>query len=488
MKILLIFPRISFENPPSYTNPKLGLMYLSSFLKKNGYKDIKIIDLDLITWNFNTFCKKVYEYAPDLVGIQCMSTNLESAYRICRFVRNTLKNTKIVLGGPHFNSNPEDIFNYFDIDFVVQREGEKTLLELVQSLDEPSHYKNIRGLIFRDMDGSIVKNGFRELNQELDSLPFPDYDDLYEGHPFYGPPYSRTGNMVSLMTSRGCPFHCSFCDVSNIHGIKVRTRSVENVIEEIKFLQKKYYVNEFLFKDSNFHMDKKWVDEFSDKVISNNMKISFFANYRVEVVSDDYAEPLKRAGCSLIFCGIESINPKVQEILGKRTSINQIIKANDTIKKHRIKRLYSFMFGSPMDTVETLKSYIDFAIKTDPFLISIGPTTAFPGTALYNYALEHKLLRDPKWFYAFLSPKIDDPYPGRMMMEHLSPAKVNEYIRLAYVKFYLRPNKIAEFLKYFGLRRFISSAAMKFFSVMKRTTSFTPVYRDRFHFGSNKRK
>ena len=174
MKILLIFPRVSFESSPSYTNPKLGLMYLSSFVKKHGYNDTKIIDLELVPWGFDDFCKKVYEYSPDLVGIQCMSTNLESTYRICRFVRENLKNTKIVLGGPHFNTNPEDIFNYFDIDFVARGEGEKTFLELVQSLNEPSHYKNIKSLVLRDTDGSVVKNEYRELNQELDDLPFTD--------------------------------------------------------------------------------------------------------------------------------------------------------------------------------------------------------------------------------------------------------------------------------------------------------------------------
>lgn len=79
MKILLIYPRISFKNPPAYTNPKLGLMYLSSYIKKHGYKDIKIIDLELVSWSFDTFCKKVKDYSPDLIGIQCMSTNLESA-------------------------------------------------------------------------------------------------------------------------------------------------------------------------------------------------------------------------------------------------------------------------------------------------------------------------------------------------------------------------------------------------------------------------
>ncbi|MEM3000957.1 MAG: radical SAM protein [Candidatus Nitrosocaldus sp.] len=474
MKILLIYPRKSFESAPSYTNPKLGLMYLSSYVKKYGYKNIKIIDLDLVPWSFNTFCQKVVEYAPDIIGIQCLSISLEATYKICRFVRESLSNTKIVLGGPHFNSNPEEIFNYFDIDFVVHGEGEKTFLELVQSIRETSHYKNIKGLVFRNADGTVVKNERRELNHELDDLPFPDYEDLYEGQPFYSHPYSETGRMITMMTSRGCPFRCAFCDTPNIHGTKVRTRSVDNVLDEIKFLQKKYRVREFSFKDSNFHMSKKWVSEFADKIKQNNMDISFFANYRVDVINDGYAEPLKQAGCSLVFCGIESTDPVVQKLLGKNTSMEQMLRADESFKKYGIKRLYSFMFGSPGDTEESLKSSIDFAIKTNPFLILIQPTTAFPGTALYDYAVKHNLLKNPKWFYSFLLPKVDDPFPGRMMMEHLPPEKVNKYIRHAYIKFYLRPVKVYELLKYFKLKRFVTAIAMKFFSFVKNVKSMTP--------------
>ncbi len=473
MKILLISPRISFESPPVYTNPKLGLMYLSSYLKKHGYNDIKIIDLELVPWSFDIFCRKVKEYLPDLVGIQCMSTNLASTYRICKFVRENLGDTKIVLGGPHFNSNPEDIFNYFDIDFVVRGEGEKTFLELVQSLREPSHFKNIKSLVFRNSDGSVVKNEYRELIHELDDLPFPDYDDLYEGTPFCRHPYSKTGRMVTMITSRGCPFRCAFCDTPNIHGTKVRTRSVDNVLDEMKLLQKKYGVNEFSFKDSNFSMSKKWVQEYADKIRQEDINISYFANYRFEVINDEYVEPLKQSGCSLIFSGIESTDPSVKEILGKSTSMEQMLRADESIKKYNIKRLYSFMFGSPGDTEESLRSYIDTAIEIDPFIMLVSPTMAYPGTALYDYALKHNLLRDPKWFYSFLSPKVDDPFQARMMMDHLPPETVDKYVRLAYMKFYLRPNKVYEYLKYFGLRRFTSAIAMKFFAYVKKQVFYT---------------
>ena len=477
MKILLIFPRVSFESPPSYTNPKLGLMYLSSYVKKHGYKNTKIIDLELVPWSFDTFCKKVYEYSPDLVGIQCMSTNLQSTDRICRFVRENLKDTKIVLGGPHFNTDPEDIFNYFDIDFVVRGEGEKTFLELLQSLHEPSHYKNIKSLVFRDSDGSVVRNDYRELNYELDDLPFPDYDDLYEGHPACEHPYSKTGRMFTLTTSRGCPFRCAFCDTPNIHGVRVRTRSVDNVLDEMQLLQNKYGISEFSFKDSNFSMSKKWVREYADKVAIRDMNISYFANYRFEVINDEYLEPLKESGCSLIFSGVESTDPVVKEILGKTTSMDQLRRADASIKKYGIKRLYSFMFGSPGDTEETMQSYIDFAIKTDPFIMLVAPTMAFPGTALYEYAIEHNLLRDPKWFYSFLKPGNDDPFQARMMMDDLPPHVVDKYIKNAYLKFYLRPSKIYEYLTYYGLKRFTSAIAMKFFSFLNKYHPFTATYK-----------
>jgi radical SAM superfamily enzyme YgiQ (UPF0313 family) len=477
MQILLICPRVSFENPPAYTNPKLGLMCLSAYIKRYGYKDVKIIDLELVPWNFETFCRHVIDYSPDLVGIQCMSTNLESAYRICRFVRESLKNAKIVLGGPHFNSRPEDVFKYFDIDFVVQGEGEETFLELVQSMGEISHYKNIKGLVFRDVDGLVVRNEIRELNHKLDDLPFPDYADLYEGTPFCAHPYSKTGRMMTLMTSRGCPFRCAFCDTPNIAGTKVRTRSVENVLDELKIMQRKYGVSEFSFKDSNFNISKKWVREFADKVTRQNMDMSYFANYRFEVLNESFVEPLKQSGCSLIFSGVESTDPFVKEVLGKPTPMDQICRADAAIKKYDIKNLYSFMFGSPGDTEESLEANIEFAIEINPFLILVQPTMAFPGTELYDYAIKHNMLSDPKWFYSFLSPAEEDPFQARIIMDHLPPEKVDKFIRRCYMKFYLRPSKVLEFVRYYKLRRFSSEIALKFFSFMKKIDPFALAYK-----------
>jgi len=242
-------------------------------------------------------------------------------------------------------------------------------------------------------------------------------------------------------------------------------------------LQKKYGINEFSFKDSNFSMSKKWVREYADKVASRNIDISYFANYRPEVITDEYVQPLKESGCSLIFSGIESIDPKVKEILGKNTSMEQMLKADDSIKKYNIKRLYAFMFGSPGDTEETIRSYIDFAIETDPFIMLVAPTMAFPGTALYDYAVQHNLLKDPKWFYSFLTPDSEDPYQARMMMEHLPPETVDKYVRLAYMKFYLRPRKIIEYMKYYKFRRFTSAIALKFVSFVNKCHPFTSTYK-----------
>jgi len=468
MKILLIYPRISFSEYPAYTNAKLGLMYLSSYLKKNGFKEVQVIDLDLVHWNYQTFCTKLREYAPDIVGIQCMSPNLESVYTICTFIRNDLKKTKIVLGGPHFNSNPAEIFDYFDIDFVVHGEGEKTLLELAQSIHDSLDYRNIDGLLYRDKNGEIIQNRPRALNYDLDSLPFPDYGDLYDGHAFYGPPYSKTGKMASMMTTRGCPFNCSFCDVYNIHGNTARTRSVENVIEEIKMLKNRYGVTEFFFKDSNFNLDEKWVAEFSDNVLRNDLKISFFVNYRIEMISDSLVKLLQKAGCTLIFCGVESITPNVQTVLRKHMSVDKILQANNIIKKYGIKSLFSFMFGSPNDTEETLIENINFAIKSDPFIAVFTPTTVFPGTYLYDYAVKHNLLADHKWYFSFLNTNDKkDLYQGRIQLDNLPPEKVGKYIQYAFRKFYLRPKKIIEFLRFFSLRQFFFTIVAKYHSVIK---------------------
>ena len=154
-----------------------------------------------------------------------------------------------------------------------------------------------------------------------------------------------------------------------------------------------------------------------------------------------------------------------------------MMRADASIRKFDIKRLYSFMYGSPGDTEEALRSYTDFAIKMDPFIFLVQPTMAFPGTALYEYAIEHNLLNDPKWFYSFLSPNSDDPFQARIMSKDLSPEIVDKYVKQAYLKFYLRPSKVYEYLKYYSLERFTSAIAMKFFSFLNKNHSFKATYR-----------
>jgi len=356
--------------------PHVGLGYIASVLRSNGVS-VKILDVavsnrrevdDFLNQSFN------------LVGITTTSATYDKALKIADEVKVRNPTTKVVLGGPHIGIAMEKSLDRSSvIDYAVYGEGEYTLLELVRLLETGNHstekLQRICGLIFRDE--SIVLTEPRPWIRNLDSLPFPAWD-LF--------PIERYDQHV-LLTSRGCPFNCSFCAVPILWGRHWRARSVSNVVDEVRWVISTFGKKPFYIADDNFTMDTDRIESFCDEIRSLNIQW-FCQGVRAERVTKAMLKKMKDAGCIGIALGVESADPMVLKNIDKGETVEDIEKAVTMIRDTDINIHGLFMIGNIGDTYNTIKKSIDFAINQSFTTFDFYLALPYPQTKLWNYVEE----------------------------------------------------------------------------------------------------
>jgi len=452
MKVLLI-------NPPSTaTNPvlPLGLAYLAATLE--AYQmPVDVIDAWAEGYSFEELGTEVAKRAPDIVGITMMSPIYASAMRSVDIVRK-YSDAKIVVGGPHPSALPEQCLeDNPNIDFVIIGEGEKPLVELVAALSESGkHLSAISGLAYRDNRG-IINTGHAERVSNLDDLPFPARHlfplKKYKTHP----PYGKRNPYMTLITSRGCPYHCAYCSKS-VYGQKYQAMSPERVIVEIKHIIQEYSTKEIHFYDDDFTINMKRAEKICDLLIEEKINISWSCTTRVDLINESLLKKMKKAGCWLISYGVETADPDILEKIRKGYTIKDVKNAFSLTKKAGIRTVGYFMLGLPGETRGSFEKTLDFSLKLNPDFVSWGVTALFPGSSLYTSAKKGELGKintdydrslTQSW-HATGSPFGD----GRTIIleESFSRKQLEEWAQKANRKFYFRLFYLLGFL--FKIRSF----------------------------------
>lgn len=379
MKITLIYPGITGigfnslgKGGHDTTWINLGLAYISSFLKENKI-EVNLIDLrNMKDWNEVNF--EIKKRNSDIYGIHFNTVNFNNALMCAKFAKNIGRT--VVAGGPHATLSPQEILNTGFIDFVFVGEGEISFLKFINSISSD-----------RIVMGERIEN--------LDSLPFPDRD-LYNIRKIIDSPFvfPFPENGLTLMASRGCPYNCSFCQpiVEKIFGKKIRYRSVENVIEEIKYLINKHQVKYIHFDDDTFTTRKSWVLEFCDRLLGNGIKILWSAQSRSNTFDEEIAKSMSKAGCFCLFFGFESGSQRVLDILKKGITYQQSLEAAKLCKKYKILIFANYMLGNPTETLSDLKETLIMIKKIKPEIHSPSYFTPIPGSNLYKFCQDNNLL------------------------------------------------------------------------------------------------
>ena len=383
MRIALVSPKWN-EMVNSY--PPLGLGYLGAMLESQGH-ETTIFDLGLDPdLPLDSAIDRIAAFSPEVVGLTAMTNNYHSAQATASAIRSRLR-CPTVMGGPHATLFAEKVASGPHVDYVVLGEGEQTLCELISILAEQGPcspveaLRAVPGLVFQGADGQVVRTAARPLIEDLDALPFPARH-LFEldRYPLYA---SNGERMVTLLSSRGCPYNCSYC-FKGIVGRTYRQRSTENLLAEVRQLVQVYGYRNLYFIDDLFTLDRRRLKAITTQMTAEGLDIRWQCLARVDRVTPDLLESMYRAGCREIHYGIESGNPDVLRRLGKEITLDQVRQAVTWTAKAGIVSKGYFMLGLPGDTEETMEQTIRFACELPLDQAMFSLTTPFPGTRLWD--------------------------------------------------------------------------------------------------------
>lgn len=368
----------------------LGVMYLSSFLKKNGHE----VEMFIVTGNGGKSIEEIAAFRPDIAGFSCTTGVHRWALDFAARIKQKL-NCKVVFGGPHATYFPE-VINETQVDIVIRGEGEHALLDVAESIDSGSDSMDHPNCWFKK-NGSVIKNVQRHLIENLDDMPFPDRDLYYKKYPFL------KKSQYSFIGGRGCPFDCTFCfnhAFNKLHkgkGKVVRSRSVDHLIAEIKEVKRLGNMKTVYMMDDVFTINKKWIKEFTKAYTESNINLPYICLIRADLDDEDTIRMLSESGCKNVFFGIESGSEEMRNILlKKRVTDMQIKNTAVLLKKYGIRfRTYNIL-GLPGETLED-------AFKTVKINSEIGTNYPwcsvyypFPGTELAAIAQEKGLVEAPE--------------------------------------------------------------------------------------------
>jgi anaerobic magnesium-protoporphyrin IX monomethyl ester cyclase len=379
------YPAGSFLHPPF---PSLGLGYLAAVLEKNDY-EVDVIDCQTVKFTYEEFRNEISKRNPNVVGVTSNILTYKSALKIAKISKEIHPKCVTVIGGPHVSFwDQEALQECPQLDVVVRKEGEYTLLELVQRLEAGKDYYDVIGTTCRK-GKEIIRNPDRPFIENLDELPFP------ARHFWPIECLQKYGTMIfDVVSSRGCVQYCSFCIEVRAHGRKYRVRSPKNVVDELEFLHKKYGAKYFAFLDDAFTVDKRRAVEICEEIQKRKLKIKWACETRVDMVTKELLLKMKETGCADIWFGIESGSKKVLEAMKKGITPEQTIRAFKWAKEVGIKTNPNVVLGTPGETKETALETIRFVERLIPdHLGCYTVATPYPGTPMYDYVKEKGWLR-----------------------------------------------------------------------------------------------
>ncbi|OGP52181.1 MAG: hypothetical protein A2Y79_12885 [Deltaproteobacteria bacterium RBG_13_43_22] len=446
MKVLLINPpdfhmiktnfpdELEGEEKAGY-NPPLGLLYVASYALSHTDFEIEVLDTQVEELTYADIEKEIVRRNPDVVGIQTMTFTLIDVMMVARIVKKADPKTIIVLGGPHVNIYPEESIEQVEIDFLILGEGEVPFTELLNGLNRNDDLSLIKGLVFKK-DGKLVNTGSRPLIDNLDELPHPARSLVPVEK--YWSVLARSNPVTTIMTSRGCPYKCIFCDRPHL-GKSFRFRSAKNVVDEMEECIQ-MGIAEFILYDDTFTVNRQRVLDICAEIVSRKLKIFWDVRARVNLIDLEMMEKMKSAGCDRIHFGVESGNNEILKVLKKGITLNQVETAFQAARKAGLTTLAYFMLGNPFETREQILETIGFSRKIRPDFVHISLTSPFPATELYKLGLERGIIKRDYWKEFAENPSADFLPP--LWEENLNRDELFEMLRLAYKKFYFRPTYI----------------------------------------------
>ncbi len=481
MKILLINPprdnELIGQNPTVIEsergyNPPLGLLYIAASLREKTSHSVEVIDAQVEELSYPRLGERIRSSRPDVVGISCMTFTLLDALKtatvvkdfgsfskralgaraaprpsiagspgeargvIPSFQKRSKMGIPVVFGGSHVHLFPEETIRLPVVDYAVLGEGEEAFVELLDRLEDKRALASTPGIVFTQDDGRIVNTGIRPFIGDLDVLPFPARDLV----PYrkYSSILARRLPVTTMFTSRGCPFRCSFCDRPHL-GKKFRARSAKNVVDEME-QSVRMGIHEILMYDDTFTVRSERVMEICREILRRRLDVGWDIRTRVDTVTPDMIEALRKAGCRGIHYGVESGTEKILKVLNKGITVQQAREVFQFTRKAGIMVLAYFMIGCPTETRQDIETTLRVMNSLQPDYAHITILTPFPGTKIYLDGLRSGMIRRDYWREFAANPQPDFSPPH---WPEIPAPELQKIIRRAYRSFYFRPAYLA---------------------------------------------
>ncbi|MFH1861858.1 MAG: radical SAM protein [bacterium] len=391
MKILLLRPNSGIPVAP----PPIGLMYLVGYLRKVRAEqdEITVIDGRSELPTDEDLVHRMQQNKPDLVGITSFTMEGETAHRYARLAKQASPGCVTMIGGPYGTSDYKTVMQDPNVDFSIRGEGERTIVHVVEFIAGKRDIADIGGVAYRQ-NGSIQGGDYPSLIEEIDEIPYPAWDAIDLESYFTSGKLRRLTNPIqsclrgmSIFTTRGCPYRCTYCH--NVFGKKLRKRSVQNVLGEIRWLVEKFGVDELEFIDDVFNLDRERAKAICDGILKAgwDLRLSFPNGLRADQMDEELVDKMKLAGAYRINYAVESGSPRVQKMIKKNLNLPRAMEIINYTAKKGISTGGFFMIGFRDETEEEVWNTIKFALKSKLHTASFFILTPFPNTHMYEEAL-----------------------------------------------------------------------------------------------------
>ncbi len=412
----------------------LGVYYLASYLKNQG-RNVDVIDAEATEISDQEIVNILRQASATVVGISSTTVAFRNARKLAEKIKKELPDVQIVIGGPQITAMPQKTMETLAFDYGIVQEGEIAFSMLLEHiLDKKNNLKQIPNLFYIENE-TIKSNPEKMVINNLDTIPFPDRT-LVKNLNIYTPPIGafRQQPVASVITSRGCPHSCIFCD-NNTFGKSIRYFSAEYVADEIEYLINNFGIKEISFLDDTFIVNKKRFKKIFSLLKEKSINISWTCMTRVDNLDFETLQFMKDHGCWQIRVGVESGNQDVIDFIKKGITLAQVEKVVKDCKKLKIMATGFFMIGHHIDTPDTIKQTIDFALSIPLTDVVVTINTPIPGTESYQLARKYGDYNEKDWTSLnYWTPVF---VPKGLSQEYLLEQQKNFYKR-----FYLRPQII----------------------------------------------
>lgn len=433
--------------------PQTGLAYLVAVVKDAGLNPY-LIDAMAENLALSDLLERIKNLKPRVIVANTSTPTFKNDVAVLSEIKKIQPVTTVMVG-THCSALPQESVSHTAVDFVIINEAEDTIVELLEHLNKEDDFdtdslRHIKGIAFNDTDtGEVVITEPRPYIEPLDRLPFPAREFLPNDR--YHMPFFGRHPFATVIPTRGCPWQCIFCRAGKVWGRKIRVRSPENVIAEIEQIRKDIGIRHIVFMTDSLTLNKKWLMEFLDGILTRNIRFQWICNSRVDAVDLEMLKLMRRAGCKLISYGVESGNQQILDRAKKGIRLEDSHRAIQLTRKAGILSMAYFILGLPGENHKTIQDTLDFMKQINPDYINVHIATPFPGTEFYDLARQNNWLVSSDW------SDYEEEGSAVVRTEELSAEELVEAQRRAMREFYIRPRWILR--EIFRLRNHSSISA-----------------------------